>query len=156
MPLSSYAATRAPVVRMITSLKMSRTGSNSENAGWWRDALCCSIVVGIDLLLFEVVELHSRIRLKPAIDSGLGVPRQKIFQIAAGFSVLEQHEEWDAQHWNDILQKHVHRYPEHVTIDPPAEDVGEGRQTHHDEPVFELEVQEAHARVQIAVNRADI
>src|SRR5438132_3683545 len=102
---------------MITSFKMSRTGSNSENAGWCRDTLCCSIVVGIDLLLFEVVELHSRIGFKPAIDSGLSVPGQKVFQIATGFSVFEQHEERDAQHWHDILQKHVHRYPEHVTID---------------------------------------
>src|SRR5712692_3666029 len=105
---------------MITSFKMSRTGSSSENAGWCRDALCCSTVVGIDLLLFEVVELHSRIRLEPAIDSRLGMPGQKVFQIAAGFSVLEQHEKRDAQHRYDILQKHVHRYPEHVTINPPT------------------------------------
>ena len=27
----------------------------------------------------------------------------------------------------DVLQKHVHWYPEQLTIDPPAEDVGEGR-----------------------------
>src|ERR1700682_4156499 len=140
---------------MITSFKMSRTGSNSENAGWCRDVLCCSIVVGIDLL-FEVVELHLRIRLEPAIDAGLGVPGQKVFQIAAGFSVLEQHEERDAQHWDDILQKHVQRYPKHLTIEPPAEDVRKRRQAHHDEPVLELQVQESHARVEIAVDRADI
>src|ERR1035437_10048724 len=35
----------------------------------------------IDLLLFEVVELHSRIRFESANDPGLGVPRQKLFQI---------------------------------------------------------------------------
>src|SRR4029077_6516197 len=128
---------KAPVVRMMTSFKMSRTGSNSENAGWCRDALCCSIVVGIQLLLFsEVIELHSRIRLQPAIEARLGVPGQKVFQVATRFSVLEQHEERDAQHWDDILQEHVHRYPEHVAIDPATENVGDGRQAEHDEPVF--------------------
>src|SRR5712692_7198216 len=101
---------------MITSFKMSRTGSNSENAGWCRDALCCSIVVGIDLLLLEVVVLHAQIRLEPAIDPWLSVPGQKIFQITAGFSVFEQHEKWDGQHGDDILQKDVHRYPEQMTI----------------------------------------
>src|SRR5205809_7035235 len=126
---------------MITSFKMSRTGNNSENAGWRRDALCCSMVVGIDLLLFEIVEFHPGTRLESAIDPGLGVPDQKIFQIAARLPVLEQHEKRDAQHGDDILRKHIHRYPEHLTFDPAAEDVGERRQADHDEPVFELQVQ---------------
>src|SRR3954467_2039517 len=103
MPLSSYPATKAPGVRMITSFKMSRTGSNSENAGWCKDALCCSMVIGIDFLLLEVVEFHSRIRLEATVDPGLGVPGEKVLQVAARFSVLEQHQKRDAQHRDDVL-----------------------------------------------------
>src|SRR5258708_35578464 len=83
---------------------------------------------------------------------------QKISDITTRFSILEQNQEWHRQRWDHKLHEDVERDPEHMRI--AAYEVR--KQVHcrseceHQDQVLELQAQERHLGVEVAVNRRHI
>src|SRR5262245_41735914 len=130
----------------MTPSKKSRTGNNSQSAGWCIEFSCSRNVTGTPYLHVcpQVLHFLLGIWLEAAIDLRLRVIRDKIEQVPARLAVLEQDQKWHRQHGHHVLEKHIHRNAKHLALEESAEDVGERRQAEHHEQVLKLQAQKRH------------
>src|SRR5262245_47314118 len=114
----------------MTPSTKSRSGSSSQNAGW-------CIEFSYSRKLNGTPHLHLRLEILPvllavcfatAVDLGFGVVLDEIQQVSARLAILEQDQKRHRQHRHHVLQEDIHGDAPHLSVQEPAEDVGERRQ----------------------------